>query len=117
RDFKAPNLIVGDDGRLRVVDFGLARRDDAHVAEATTMMSLVPAGAVAGTPYSMGAEQVRGELADARCDVWALGVLLFEMTTGARPFTGESVPELYSSILTAIPHTLQSHVSVSFSAL
>ena len=76
RDFKAANAIVGENGWLKVVDFGLARRDDARLAEATTLASVVPIGAVAGTPYSMAPEQVRGEAADARTDIWAIGVLL-----------------------------------------
>jgi eukaryotic-like serine/threonine-protein kinase len=117
RDFKAANTIVGDDGRLKVVDFGLARRDDPQLAEATTMASLVPAGAVAGTPYSMAPEQVRGEAADPRTDVWALGVLLYELVTGARPFRGQSVPELFSSILKEAPATPPSTVPSSLCAV
>jgi serine/threonine protein kinase/tetratricopeptide (TPR) repeat protein len=103
RDFKAANAIVGENGRLKVVDFGLARRDDPPLSDATTMASMVPSGAVAGTPYAMAPEQVRGEAADARTDVWALGVLLYELATAGRPFNGPSVPELYSSILTTPP--------------
>jgi serine/threonine-protein kinase len=117
RDFKAANTIVGDDGRLKVVDFGLARRDDPQLAEATTMASVVPAGAVAGTPYSMAPEQVRGEAADPRTDVWALGVLLYELVTGARPFRGQSVPELFSSILKEAPATPPSTVPSSLCAV
>ena len=82
RDFKAANVMITGDGRLKIVDFGLARRDDAQSASGTTMSSLVPAGAAAGTPYAMAPEQVRGEPADARTDIWALGVLLYEMVTG-----------------------------------
>jgi serine/threonine protein kinase/tetratricopeptide (TPR) repeat protein len=110
RDFKAANVIVSDNGRLKVVDFGLARREDALLAEGTTMASLVPAGVLAGTPYSMAPEQVRGETTDARTDVWALGVLLYEMATTAKPFRGQTVPDLYSSILTKPAATLPSTV-------
>ena len=116
RDFKAANVIVSDNGWLKVVDFGLARRDDA-LAEGTTMASLVPVGVVAGTPYSMAPEQVRGEAADARTDIWALGVLLYEMVTGKRPFTGQTVPELYSSILTEPPAALSATVPAALSAV
>jgi len=117
RDFKAANVIVGEDGRLKVVDFGLARREDARLAEATTMVSLVPAGAVAGTPYAMAPEQVRGEAVDARTDVWALGVLLYEMVSGAKPFAGQTVPDLYSSILRARPAMLPSTVPAGLCAV
>ncbi len=117
RDFKAANAIVGESGWLKVVDFGLARRDDPRLSDMTTMASVVPAGAVAGTPYAMAPEQVRGEAADARTDVWALGVLLYELATGARPFSGQSVPELLSSILTKPPSPPSSRVSVQLTAV
>jgi serine/threonine protein kinase len=99
RDLKAANAMVTTTGRLKIVDFGLARRDDALLAEATTMASVVQAGAPVGTPYAMAPEQVRGEAADARTDIWALGVLLYEMATGAKPFSASTIPELFSSIL------------------
>jgi TolB-like protein/predicted Ser/Thr protein kinase len=106
RDFKAANAIVGEGDRLKVVDFGLARRDEAGLTDATTLATAVPAGAVAGTPYSMAPEQVRGETADARTDIWALGVLLYEMATGAKPFTGQTTPDVFSSILAKAPAPL-----------
>ncbi|HUE85812.1 MAG TPA: protein kinase, partial [Vicinamibacterales bacterium] len=103
RDFKAANVIVTAAGRLKVVDFGLARRGDAMMAGATTMPTIAPAGVAAGTPYAMAPEQVRGDTSDARTDIWALGVLLYEMATGAKPFNASTVPELFSSILRDAP--------------
>ena len=113
RDFKAANVMITGDGRLKIVDFGLARRGDALVVGETTMESAVPAGAVAGTPYAMAPEQVRGDPADARMDIWALGVLLYEMVTGAQPFTGATVPELFSSILRDPPKPWPDGIAVA----
>src|SRR5439155_6902859 len=95
RDFKAANAIITNDGRLKIVDFGLARRWDASMADTTTMVSLAPSGSIMGTPYAMAPEQVCGEPTDARIDIWALGVLLYEMATGTQPFKGQTTPELF----------------------
>ena len=111
RDFKAGNAIIAG-GRLKVVDFGLARRDDVFLPDATTAASIVPAGVAAGTPYAMAPEQIRGSAADARTDIWALGVLLYEMAGGGRPFEGGTTPELFSSILRDDPRPLPATVPV-----
>jgi TolB-like protein len=113
RDFKAANAIVTTDGRLKIVDFGLARRGDAMISGATTVASVVPAGIAAGTPYAMAPEQVRGEPADARTDVWALGVLLYEMVSGGKPFHGATTPELFSAILRDAAAPLPERVPVA----
>lgn len=110
RDFKAANVMATATGSLKIVDFGLARRADASIANASTMGSVVPAGVAAGTPYAMAPEQVRGEPADARTDIWALGVLLHEMASGRQPFRASTSPELFSSILRDAPAPLPSSV-------
>src|SRR5262245_21513219 len=112
RDLKAANALIATTGRLKLVDFGLARREDALVQDATTMASLAPAGVAVGTPYAMAPEQVRGAATDRATDIWALGVLLYEMVSGAKPFKGSTVPELFSSILRDPPAALPSRVPV-----
>jgi TolB-like protein/Tfp pilus assembly protein PilF/predicted Ser/Thr protein kinase len=112
RDFKAGNAIVTTDDRLKIVDFGLARRGDERMAAVTTMASIVPAGTVAGTPYAMAPEQVRGDSSDPRSDVWALGVLLYEMLSGAPPFRAATFPELMASILRDAPAPLPAGVAL-----
>ena len=99
RDLKAANAMITGGGRLKVVDFGLARRHDMLTSDATTLGSIAPSGTPVGTPYAMAPEQVRGETADARTDVWALGVLVYEMATGRKPFDAPTIPELFSAIL------------------
>jgi len=94
-DLKAANAIVSTSGRLKVVDFGLARRTNTDV----TSFAETDAGMAMGTPYAMAPEQVRGLATDVRTDIWALGVLLFEMLAGARPFGGRTTDELFASIL------------------
>ena len=91
---------------MKIVDFGLARRTDALMSDATTQASIAGVGAAVGTPYAMAPEQVRGLAADARTDLWALGVLLYEMLLGTRPFNGATVAELFSSILRDPPAPL-----------
>jgi TolB-like protein/Tfp pilus assembly protein PilF len=103
RDLKAANAIVDEDGRLTIIDFGLARRADALMSTATTQGPLLGVAADAGTPYAMAPEQIRGQPVDERTDIWALGVLLYEMVAAAKPFAAVSAADLFVSILTAAP--------------
>jgi predicted ATPase/predicted Ser/Thr protein kinase len=107
RDLKAANAMVSSSGRLKIVDFGLARTD-ALMSDAT--ISFPGPGVGVGTPYAMAPEQVRGRDADARTDLWALGILLYEMLQGARPFNAATVPELFSSILRDPPAPLPARI-------
>jgi eukaryotic-like serine/threonine-protein kinase len=79
RDLKPANVMILPDGGVRILDFGIARVSDATLSGAHGMLGTVP---------YMAPEQVRGEEVDARVDLWALGVLLYEMLTGRRPFEG-----------------------------
>jgi tetratricopeptide (TPR) repeat protein len=114
RDLKAGNAIVSG-GRLKIIDFGLARRVDALDPEATA--DTKQPVAAAGTPYAMAPEQVRRENADARTDVWALGVFLYEMLTGGRPFSGVTTAELFASVLRDRPAPMPVEVPDSLRGL
>ncbi len=111
RDLKAANVMVTTGDRVKVVDFGLAQRVVVPDAAAATQ-TMAPA--IAGTLASMAPEQIRGEALDARCDVWAIGVLLHEMLTGSRPFQGATTFELSDRILhgdpAPIPDTIPARV-------
>ncbi len=108
RDLKSANVVITTEGRAKVLDFGLAKRLSEGEMDVVTrsQASLTAAGALVGTLAYMAPEQLRGQPADARSDVWALGVVLHEMATGSRPFQGQTGFELSSAILTQRPAPL-----------
>jgi TolB-like protein len=100
RDLKPANVMVTHEGRVKILDFGLAKDIGAEShGDATLTSAQTQVGVVMGTPAYMSPEQVSGRALDHRTDIFSLGVLLHEMCTGRRPFTGQSSAELTSAIL------------------
>jgi serine/threonine protein kinase len=107
RDLKPANVMVDTQGRLKVLDFGLAKTLAADtLALAETRANLTHPGLIVGTMPYMAPEQIEGRPVDARVDVFALGVMMYELATGKRPFSGDSSATVLASILRDQPRPL-----------
>jgi serine/threonine-protein kinase len=112
RDLKPANLGRTPEGRVKVLDFGLARR--AKLDEHEPTLSLTETIEMAGTCAYMAPETLRGSATDARGDLYAVGVVLYELATGRAPFAGDSLPQLIQAVLhepLAAPRTLNPAIS------
>lgn len=119
RDLKSTNVMITPKRGAKVLDFGLARMLDTHRLDvlSQSQRSVTAEGLMAGTLSYMPPELLRGERGDQRADIWALGILLYEMLSGRRPFTGATGFELSAAILHQAPPPLPAAVPAPMRAI
>jgi serine/threonine protein kinase/tetratricopeptide (TPR) repeat protein len=100
-DIKPENIMLGLDGQVKLLDFGVARRLPGSEADSATasLNTISKAGHISGTPAYMAPEVLKGETPDARSDIFALGIVFYEMLTGKHPFHGSNVTVITAHIL------------------
>jgi hypothetical protein len=119
RDLKPGNILLKPDGSVKVLDFGLAKmsapvRPDGPLEPSPTLTTaMTQVGTIVGTPAYMAPEQVKGKAVDKRADIWAFGVVVYELVTGSTPFHGSDMSEILASVIkdqpdfAPVPHELR----------
>ncbi len=101
RDIKPSNILIRSDNFLKITDFGIAHIQDPEAQEKTQ------AGEILGTPAYMSPEQVQGMSIDGRSDLFSLGIILYELCTGTRPFKGKNISAIFHDILHGKPAAIK----------
>ncbi len=103
RDLKPANVMMTPNGRVKVLDFGLAKMLASEDAPANDTATRTQPGRLLGTPAYMAPERLRGQPGDHRADIFSLGVIVFELLTGRRPFEGSDLVALIANVITQVP--------------